>query len=352
MADRQYIGCIHVHSTYSDGAATVPEILGFAAEAGLDYVVLSDHSSDGPRTGGYTGWHNSLLCLSAPEIGRKGDPHFMAFCPANLQRLLQRSPVEALAAAREQGTVTFLAHPHPADFKVYKRPPAGWDHVDGYPFDGLEVWSYLHDVCYGLNPWRLARFWSHHESLVHGPRPETLRMWDDLCRRRRVAGIGALDNHAMKLPIVGPTLPHLDLFRLHRTHVVCPELPADGDAAEHALAAALAAGRSFVAMDGWGDAFGFTFRAEGPNLSLTLGDEAAFSGATRLVVVSPLTADLTVIGDGEIMERRAGATSLELPLRQPGVYRVEARLKGRPWVFTNPVYLRDADHVPAEPERR
>lgn len=352
MADRQYVGCIHMHSTYSDGASTVPEILGFAAEAGLDYVVVSDHSSDMARADGHTGWHGSLLCLSAPEIGRKGDPHFMAFCPANLEAMLRRPPVEALTAARSQGAATFLAHPHPADFKVYKRPPAGWDHVDGYPFDGLEIWSYLHDVCYKLNPWRLARFWQAHESLVHGPRPETLRMWDDLGRRRRVPGIGALDNHAMRLPIVGPTLPHLDLFRLHRTHVFCPALPSDGAAAERALTAALVSGRSFVAMDGWGDAYGFTCRAEGPNQSLTLGDEAAFAAGTKLIVVSPLAAELTVVGNGETIERRADVRSLELSLQKPGVYRVEARLKGRPWVFTNPIYLRDADHVPLEPQRR
>jgi hypothetical protein len=32
---------------------------------------------------------------------------------------------------------------------------------------------------------------------------------------------------------------------------------------------------------------------------------------------------------------------LELAVEAPGVYRVEAWLGDRPWVFTNPIYLRD-----------
>lgn len=345
MADREYIGCIHVHSTYSDGASTVPEIVAIASQEGLDYLVVADHRSDGCRESGQTGWHGPLLCLSAPEIGLRGDPHFLVFCPQDIQSLEPLSPGEALAAAAQRGGLTILAHPHPAELKVYKRPPVGWTNLDSYVFDGIEIWSYLHDICHKLNPWRLARFWRNHQSLVRGPRPETLRLWDDLCRWRCVAGIGALDNHATRLPLVGPTLPHGDLFRLFRTHVFCEKLPDDGDTAERALARALASGRAFAAMDGWGDATGFRLRAEGPNLSLGFGDETAFAGGARLVVTSPRSAELTVLRDGEVIERKPEARALALPLDRPGVYRVEARLAGRPWVFTNPIYLRDAAHV-------
>ena len=348
MADHEYIGCIHVHTTYSDGASTVPEILAIAAEVGLDYLAISDHRSDACREGRHTGWHGRLLCMSAPEIGLKAAPHFLMFCPKDIKSLEQLSPGQALAESARRGSVTLVAHPHPAELKIYKKPPAGWTHLERYQFDAIEIWSYLHDICHKLNPWRLARFWMAHQSLVHGPRPETLRVWDDLCRTRRVAGLGALDNHATRLPLVGPTLPHGDLFRLHRTHVLCPTLSEDGEAAEREMAQALASGRAFVAMDGWGDAMGFRLRAEGPGLSLLFGDEAAFTGNMRLIVTSPRSAELIVLRDGMIVERRTDVEALELPLDRPGVYRVEARLAGRPWVFTNPIYLRDASYVPGQ----
>ena len=36
---------VHVHSTYSDGTAGIPELVGAAAEAGADAVLLTDHDS-------------------------------------------------------------------------------------------------------------------------------------------------------------------------------------------------------------------------------------------------------------------------------------------------------------------
>ena len=38
-------GAIHVHTTYSDGSGTVPEVAAAAQEAGLAFVILSDHDT-------------------------------------------------------------------------------------------------------------------------------------------------------------------------------------------------------------------------------------------------------------------------------------------------------------------
>lgn len=47
-------GTFHVHSTYSDGKATIPEMLESAAKRGFQYVGLSDHSPTASYAGGLT----------------------------------------------------------------------------------------------------------------------------------------------------------------------------------------------------------------------------------------------------------------------------------------------------------
>ena len=127
-----------------------------------------------------------------------------------------------------------------------------------------------------------------------------------------------------------------------RTHVICPEWPRDDLLAAEALTAALAEGRGFVALDGWGDAHGFSFEALRAHSALTFGQEAAFAAGGTLRVRSPLEAELKIVRDGTVVAAADGARNLETPADAPGVYRVEARRAGKPWVFTNPIYLRPA----------
>jgi len=340
MTDREYVGCIHVHSSFSDGHTPAGRILEIAAAVGLDFVVISDHDRDAVRDAGLTGWRGGLLSVSAPEVGARGRAHFLAFGLRDPAALKGQTAVEAIEAAQRQGARNFVAHPHPARMRAYLAAPGGWNAWDCSAFCGLEIWSYMHDVCHKVIPWRLHRLWRSHESLVRGPRPETLRQWDALCAGRRVAAIGGLDNHARYLPLVGEILPHEELFRLQRTHVVCGPLPADGDAAEIALAEAMAQGQAFVAMDGWADAAGFRLRVDGPDTALGFGQEAPWRPGLRLTVNSPVAADLAVLRDGAPIATREKCDRLELAVEAPGVYRVEARLGDRPWVFTNPIYLR------------
>ena len=340
MTDREYVGCIHVHTTFSDGHASIEEVIAAGQEADLDYVAVTDHNSDTCRQWGFARRHGHLLCLSAPEIGRRGKPHFLTFGLDDIAPLAQMSAREGIDYARRRGARNFVAHPHPADIPFSLRLPGGWTDWETDAFCGLEIWSYAHDICHRQPPWRWYKLWLSHESLVTGPRPETLAVWDYVCRRRRLAAIGSLDNHAYRLPLLGEMLPHLILFRLMRTHVVCPQWPPDDRAAEKALVDALADGRAFIAMDGWGNAGGFRFEALGADRVLGFGQEAPFAGGWALRVSSPRPAELRILRDGEAVGGVESGATLELPADRPGVYRVEARLSGRPWVYTNPIYLR------------
>ncbi len=59
---------------------------------------------------------------------------------------------------------------------------------------------------------------------------------------------------------------------------------------------------------------------------------------------TPRPASLRLLHDGREIASAAGATELAHDVAEPGVYRVEARLRAhgreRTWILSNPIYLR------------
>ena len=86
---------------------------------------------------------------------------------------------------------------------------------------------------------------------------------------------------------------------------------------------------------------GFTFTAEMKGVPLLMGDEAIFDGAADLRIAAPQPANIRLIRDGRPIHN-ANGKSLRFPIDQAGVYRVEVYYKGQPWIFSNPIFLREA----------
>ena len=137
--------------------------------------------------------------------------------------------------------------------------------------------------------------------------------------------------------------PYERSFRNVSTHVLAAAQT------EPALRAAVKAGRAYVAHDWMGDPTGFDFRGVGDghdqnaSRGFRMGDERPWSPGLRLLVRSPLPATLRLLRDGRVETVTEGNT-LEHPVSRPGVYRVELWLtldgERRPWVYSNPIYLR------------
>src|SRR2546421_2098031 len=70
---------IHVHSTYSDGTGTVPQIARAAARAGVDVVLLTDHDTLEARRRGEERWYGDVLVLVGEEVSPTDRDHFLAF---------------------------------------------------------------------------------------------------------------------------------------------------------------------------------------------------------------------------------------------------------------------------------
>jgi hypothetical protein len=343
---------IHVHSTYSDGTASVPELLEEARNAGVEGLLLTDHDTLAARRDGWEGDHDGVFLLVGLEVSPK-EGHYLAFGleePIDHRRL---SPAEIATAVRAAGAVGFAAHPfsrggHMLAHSLARRivRPHGWDALDqDGGVDGLELWSVLTDAAEAWRtPAEAVRWMRQPEAAVAvGPPAHHLAVWDWLSARRRVPAIGGLDDHQRGVRFRGRVrspVPHWRTFNLLRTHLLCDRpLIGEVEADRQTIIRALREGAAWLHCPIVAPAEGCRFWAESPDGStIEMGAEgAAEPSVLRLRL--PRSADVKVVRDGELIQAESAA-QLDLEISEPGAYRVEARADGRFWLLSNPVHLR------------
>jgi hypothetical protein len=340
---------VHLHSTYSDGTGTVPEIARAARRAGADVVLLTDHDTLAAKERGEEGWYDDVLLLVGTEVSPRRRNHYLAF---GVDRPIDHAGLDAAGicrAVRNAGGFGFAAHPFSRGSDRFR------DRAPGMPFEdlecdalhGLELWSFVNDTGEAVGGIAdMVRFVTMPGRVLDHPPEQNLRTWDALCRKRRVVAIGGLDAHQFGKRI-GPFVPirvmaYRRSFRFIRTHVLCEE-PLRRDLAHDSerVYAALREGRCYIAVDSVAPATGFRFEAD----DLPMGAEGRAGTRRTLRARVPLPARLRLLRDGAEVATREGE-GLEHEVEEPGVYRVEAyrRAKGRErtWILSNPVYLRDA----------
>jgi hypothetical protein len=347
------VSCVvHVHTTYSDGTATVPEVLNAAREAGADAVLLTDHDSLDARWDGWEGLHEGVFLFVGDEVSAEHG-HYLAFGVDEEIAHRGRSPREVAAAVRAAGGVGFAAHPFSSGGRMLLPAiarrivlPHGWPALDDpRACDGLELWSVTTDAA---ESWRTpveARNWLRdpEAAIAPGPPKHHLRRWDALSASRRLPAIGGLDSHQPGFRVRGRVrspLPHRRTFGLLRTHLLC-ERPLTGDPAEdrRTILGALRAGAAWLACPCVASAHGARLWAErADGVVVPMGGEAA-AARSAIRVRLPREADVLVVHDGAPLHRLSGAV-LDVEVDRPGVYRVEARIDGRVWLLSNPIHLR------------
>jgi PHP domain len=355
MTEPYDLSCVvHVHSTYSDGTASVPEIIDAARECGREAVLLTDHDSLGAKRDGWEGWHDGVLLVVGVEVSPRAG-HYLAF---GLDEEIDHAGLseEGIArAVRKAGAIGIAAHPFSRASRVMGLLPRPhpWKALEAA--DGIELWSVLTDAA---DSWRgpldIYRFLRDPIGTLDGPRPGNLAVWDELCRRRRVVAIGCVDAHqtGLRLPGIGPIspLPNRRYFGLLGTHFLCRRAPTGDPVADRdQLHDALRAGRCYLALDALGDPRGFAFWAERDEEAIALGEEAS-GGGWMLRVRLPGPAAIRILRDGEPIAARVAA-GIDHDAPGAGAYRVEAWLerdgRERVWVLSNPIYLRGAGRADA-----
>lgn len=344
---------IHLHSTYSDGTASIDEIIEAARATATDVVLLTDHDTLGARDDGHEGWHDDVLLLVGVEVSPRGG-HFLAF-GVDQTPSKQGGESEIPAAVAALGGFGFAAHPFSAGSRMAERlrltdrmgRPHGWPAKLRGGLAGIELWSLTTDAAEAWrHPLAAISYMRHPERHLEGPPAHHLELWDELCAVARVAAIGGLDSHQHGFRIRGrmiTPMPNQRYFGLLRTHVLCDRPPAhelEPDSA--AVLEALREGRCYLGIDAIAPARGFRFWAERPDETALMGEERR-AGDWTLRARAPEPAELRLIRNGEAIARSEGV-AFEHSVSRAGVYRLEAhreyRGRPRPWIYSNPVYLR------------
>ena len=340
---------IHLHSTYSDGTGTVPEIAEAARRAGVDVVLLTDHDSLEARRRGEERWWGPVLVLVGEEVTPPDENHLLAF---GIETEIDPGlPVAQICAeAVDAGGFGIAAHPFSRGSQRYRRfgPGFPWRDLEHDGLTGVELWSFVTDTAERLSGIRDAvRFVAAPGRAIDHPPADNVAAWDLLCSKRRMVAIGGLDAHQFGIRVAGRVplrlMSYRRSFRHLRTHVLC-DLPLNGDLDRDrdAVYGALREGRCYLAMDSLSPAGGFDFWAEARDGIVRMGEQAVADHWT-LRARLPRAANMRIVRSGDTIATSHGH-ELERRVAGPGAYRLEARLEAhgreRTWIMSNPIYLR------------
>lgn len=347
MAFHERVGNLHVHTTLSDGHATHAEVAAFAARAGLDFVVVTDHNV---YDGECQGWHGDVLLLVGEELHDPEDVHHNHLLALGIDRDLAgiADPQARIDAVNAAGGLAYLAHPVEHSGPLSGEPEIDWVRWGVTGYTGLEVWNYMSEFKAHLANWPITLLAAYLPKLViRGPHPETLSRWDALLAKGPVYGIAGSDAHGTRYslgPLRRQVLPYGYLFRALNTHVLVDDVWS-GDVARDAglVLEALRRGRAFLAYDGLAPARGFTYVAEYAGTEHAMGEVIDGEGEVTLRAATPCRAHLRLVHGGSVVAETTG-TRLKHRTTAPGAYRLEAyrpyAFRQRAWILSNPIIVR------------
>jgi len=347
---------VHLHSDYSDGTATIPELIDAAKEAGVDVVLLTDHDTLGAKDDGHEGWHDSVLLGVGVEVTPRAG-HYLAFGIDKKIKHKGMAEADIPRAVADAGGFGFVAHPWSKGARILERYGRfvkrggvhGWQELDGDEITGIELWSLTTDAS---EDWRgpvdAVRYMRDPEAQVDGPRPEDVVAWDQICEKRRFVAIGGLDAHQHGIRVRGrlwSPMRNARYFAILTTYVSLTEPPRGGENGPGDLElvyGALREGRCYISVDAIAPGRGFRFWGESGAGHAMMGEEHP-AGRWTLRTSLPGDARIVLMRNGQPVTEAEGS-ALEHEVTEPGAYRIEAhrhwRGRERPWIYSNPIYLR------------
>jgi predicted metal-dependent phosphoesterase TrpH len=205
-------GDLHCHTLYSDGDSWPPEMLNAAAEAGLDFLGVTDHNNVAHQLAFGPGGGGLPIVLPGVEVTTYGG-HWNALGTDRWWEFREpesKAVERTMRAAMESGAVVSICHPKPFG--------PTWEYENNGGFHAIEVWN---------GPWAQLN-------------AASLARWDGLLRRGiRCVAVGGSDTHYLHRRDTAPR--HVDSIGRPTTwaHV-------EGPPSAETILAALRDGRSFV----------------------------------------------------------------------------------------------------------
>ncbi len=343
----EYKGVVHVHSFLGGhSSGTFQEIISAAKANDLQFVVMTEHKEKDFDTLAMTlrGMHAGVLFVNGNEESDENGERSLVI--PGFAGLSEYEAKKEISAEIEPARFRIVAYPQ--EFKSWELPGS----------TGIEVFN-VYTNARKINP-VVAFFdvlWSRRSypelifALYYQRPDENLRLWDQkLSYATATAGNDAHSNIGLSLrdssgkTLVGIQLdPYEVSFRLVRMHVL---IDRNEPLNEDNLLNAFRAGHCFIGFDFLGDTSGFSFTAESAGEQKIQGDDIALSPDTRLRVRTPVSTQVKLFKDGNVILDETGVTSKDFPVTEHGVYRVEVYLPqlgklaaGKPWIISNSIWV-------------
>jgi len=313
MAKYDYRGVIHCHSTYSDGTGDMEEIGKAANDAGLDFVLMTDHDQMKPVEDGQEKWNGSSLIICGTEVTPDKN-HYIVFGDKKLKdvdKLRGLKPQEYIDAVNAQGWFGFIAHPDHGGTTKFGIPSYRWEDWNVSNYTGMGLWDLMTDWQSQLDREDVSlEVYTEFEDWLSGPRIETLKRWDELNKKGKVVGIGEIDNHKYKKEYNGQTLeifPYETAFKTISNHILLDKpLDKDFKKAKKQILEALKHGSVYVSFDWWDDPTEFSFEVDNGKKIAGMGDSIELGEKTEIVASFPQEALLNVYKNGESILEEEG----------------------------------------------
>jgi hypothetical protein len=347
----EYQGAIHIHSIYSDGSGTIPEIIKAAQEVNLDFIVISDHNTNQAQKDGYEGWYDNLLLMVGYELNDKNDQnHYLVLGLDNIPDDYSDAKYYVDYVEKNDG-LGFLAHPLEKRDKNGNIPPYPWTRWDIENYTGIEIWNHMSEWVEGLKENNKINRVIHPLKSINAPSTDVLKLWDSVNMKRIVPAIGSVDAHATKHHLGGvislEIFAYKILFKSIRTHVFLEDSFQDKntknfDLYKKQLVKALREGNSFISNYYHGDARGFRFFASIQGKKYMMGNSfrKENNDLVDFLIQVPSVSEIRLLRNGDIIYQTNGM-EVFFSTSDFGNYRVEVfkEKKGsslpKGWIFSN-----------------
>ena len=338
----EYVGAIHIHTTDSDGTKSHAEIIKIAAELQLDYLMFSDHNT--LKGLSHEGFHDGVAVVVGYEINDPDNKnHYLAF---GLDRTLPPglSARDYVREVRRRRGLGIIAHPDEVRTST-KYPSYPWTEWGVRDFDGIEIWNHMSAWMEQVTIRNITKMLISPRSFLKTPSKNILARWDEMAQHRRVAGIGALDVHAIPYRL-GPfritIFPYKVQLQAIRTHILLKRnLPSDFKEAKRALLNALRKAHIFFCNYRWGSGRGFRFWAESPEGVAVIGDAISEHPRLTFAVRLPDAAHIVLVHNGNKVLETDGKEA-HFRWTKPGAVRVEVYKGDKGWIFSNHIKVKKA----------
>lgn len=345
----EYVGNIHMHSTYSDGGYGINKIAKLASKAQLDFIVITDHETLAGLDNGEEGYNYGVLTLIGEEVNDTCN-HYLALDIEKVVPNNTENPQAVIDAVNAQGGFGIIAHPVEKGSPLYKKGITfNWTDYKVTDFQGIEIWNYLSQWKDGIKNIFSALYllFNPHKALI-GPYPEVMAWLDELqSNGQKVMAYGGSDAHNIKVkfgPITLATMgPYYYSFKCINMHILLDKkLKKEFAPDKKSVYRALRSGNSWVGYDYYRDSRGFRFTLNYKGEVFSMGSQVKLKNDMAFIIKLPSKAKVLLMRNGEQIKQLYGDYFV-IKVQEDGIYRLEVYHRHgkswRPWIFSNSIWI-------------